>query len=357
VFGVAYLLCLDVTSAQTLTPSAETKPADQPAPPGAEKQDTAASAQMLSDRVETPLLVLLAALVVIGGAVLLYQAGRAGADPRIMRLGPSFFFWLGMGYTALLLLMATAYNLRSTGPRPMMLGGILPIAVPWFGALGAVTISLEGVFVWNSQWDRKFNYWHIGRPLFGAVLGIVAFFIFVVTVAASGTPPKFLDGDAASTSAKDFIVYYIVAFLVGYREETFRELIKRATDLILKPGSPTPSAPAVTFKVGGVEASEIRCPDVASPANSHVLVAVQNSGSVALVAPALAVTPVAPTPANTFGMASDNVTGGGDLAPGQVKTVEVTFAPAAAQRYSGALTLTATNLTSPKTIPLVGRGV
>jgi len=187
---------------------------------------------------------------VIGAAVLLYRAVQAGADPLILRLGPSFFFWLGMVYTALLLLMAVAYNLCFTDPKPMVLGGILPIAVPWFGALGAVTISLEGVFVWNSQWDRKYNYWHIGRPLFGAVLGIVAFFIFVVAVAASGTPPKFLDGDMASTAAKDAIVYYIVAFLVGYREETFRELIKRATDLILKP-APAPSVPAVTFRVGG----------------------------------------------------------------------------------------------------------
>jgi hypothetical protein len=261
-----------------------------------------------------------------------------------------------MSYTALLLLMAVAYNLRSTGPKPMMVGGILPIAVPWFGALRAVTISLEGVFVRNSQWDRKFNYWHIGRPFFGAVLGIVAFFIFVVTVAASGTPPKFLDGDVASTSAKDFIVYYIVAFLVGYREETFRELIKRATDLILKPGTPAQPAPAVTFKVGGVAALEIRCPDVAPAGNSRVSVEVENSGNAALVAPALAVSSIAPTPANTFALASDSVTGKGDLAPGQVRTVDVTFTPAAAQDYSGTLSLTATNLASPKTIALSGKG-
>lgn len=287
-----------------------------------------------------------------------YRAAHAGADPLILRLGPSFFFWLAMIYTALLLLMASAYNFSSLGSKTIMLGGILPIAVPWFGALGAVTISLEGVFLWNNQWDKKYNYWHIGRPLFGAVLGIIAFFIFVVTVTASGTSPKFLDNaGAASPSAKDLIIYYIVAFLVGYREETFRELIKRATGLILKPGMPAAAAPAVTFKVAGVTPPEIRCPDIAVGNTSSVVVEVQNSGNTALVAPAVAVTPIVPIPANTFVTANDQVSGGGDLAPGQVRTVEITFTPAAAQDFSCTLTLTATNLASPKTIRVAGRGL
>jgi len=32
------------------------------------------------------------------------------------------------------------------------------------------------------------------------------------------------------------LLYYVIAFLVGYREETFRELIKRLADVILTPG-------------------------------------------------------------------------------------------------------------------------
>jgi hypothetical protein len=297
-----------------------------------------------------------AAIIVIGGAVLLYRAANAGADPLILRLGPSFFFWLAMLYTALLLLMAVVYNLRPAEAKPTMLGGMLPIAVPWFGALGAVTISLEGIFLWNDQWDRKYNYWHIGRPLFGAVLGIVAYFIFIVTVATSGTSPKFLD-TPGTASAKDFIIYYIVAFLVGYREETFRELIKRATDLILKPGTAAPDAPAVTFRVAGATPSEIRFVDSPINGTARVVVEIQNSGNAPLVAPAVAVTPTAPTPANTFATANDHVTGGDDLAPGQLRTVEITFTPPAAQDFSGTLTVTATNLASPKTIRVAGRGV
>src|SRR5262245_8888236 len=113
----------------------------------------------------------------LGGAALLAISILSGStfflfkDPVNMQ--PSFFFSLGTIYTGLLLLMAAIYQWRvPLESKPYLLNGILPIAVPWFGALGAVTISLEGVFLWNQQWKRRFNYWHIARPLFGAVLGI-----------------------------------------------------------------------------------------------------------------------------------------------------------------------------------------
>jgi hypothetical protein len=363
VLGLAYLPNPGPTSSPSFASSTETvSPGDQPATPAVQTKDNQPStAQTYWNWVvtHTTLSALVAAaggIIVIGGAVLLYRAANAGADPFILRLGPSFFFWLAMLYTALLLLMAGVYNLRPAEAKPTMLGGMLPIAVPWFGALGAVTISLEGIFLWNNQWDRKYNYWHIGRPLFGAVLGIVAFFIFIVTVSTSGTSPQFLDHPEKS-AAKDFIIYYIVAFLVGYREETFRELIKRATDLILKPGTGAPTAPAVTFRVAGATPPEIRYADTPTNGTARVVVEVQNSGNAPLVTPAVAVTPIAPTVANTFSTVNDHVTGGGDLAPGQVRTVEITFTPPAAQDCSGTLTVTASNLDSPKTIRVVGRGV
>jgi hypothetical protein len=305
----------------------------------------------------------LAAVIVIGGGILLYWAGKGGPDPnpKIQQLGPSFFFWLAMMYTALLLLMGAIYNMSALDPKPTLVGGILPIAVPWFGALGAVTISLEGVFVWNQQWDKKHNYWHIGRPLFGAVLGIVAFFLFVVIGSAAGTPPKFLDsvpGAKDIPPLKDFIIYYVLAFLVGYREETFRELIKRATDLILKPGTPPPAAPAVTFTIGGTPQQQIQFPETAGGQTAApITVAVQNSGNVPLMAPVVTVTPGAGTPANAFGKANDQVTGAGDLAANQSRNVDVTFtAPAAAgPDFTATLSVAATNLPRPTTIQVTGR--
>ena len=303
-------------------------------------------------------LAILTVAVAVGAGFVLWNASRSPIDPMILRLGPSFFFWLDMAYISLLLLMAAAFNLWFAIPDgypPLLLGGILPIAVPWFGALGAVTISLEGVFMRNSQWDTKYNYWHIGRPVFGVVLGIVAFFLFVLIITAAGTPPKFLSaGEPAG--AKDYIVYYVVAFLVGYREETFRDLIKRATDIILRPGTSTSPAPAVIFKVAGATPLEIVLPPTAPATTSRVAVQVQNTGSAPLIAPALTVSATAPAAAATFGTANDTVTGGGDIAPGQAKTVEVTFTPQVAGNMVGTLTLTAHNLTAPKAIRISGTG-
>lgn len=337
-------------------PKAETSSAGTPtdAPTGIGK--FAANPQMW--------IALLAVVFVIGIGILLYNAGHdvAVAGSRILKLGPSFFFWLSMGYTGLLLLMAVAYNFwnwQSSTGAPYLLNGILPVAVPWFGALGAVTISLEGVFLWNDRWDVRFNYWHIGRPLFGAVLGIVAFFIFVVIMTASGgTPPKFLTTlptDAVQPQPKDFIIFYVLAFLVGYREETFRDLIKRATDLILKPGAASAPSPAVSFKdkASGAALQEVSL-NAAQNNTSTLTIEVQNTGDAPLVAPTVAVSVTPPTVAGTFGTASDQVTGGTNLAPGQARTVNVTFNPKQAGTFAGTLAVTAANLAAPATIRIKG---
>ncbi len=373
------VLCTVITMAAVVPPlivrswgqaakSDSSPPPGQVAAPGSQAGG-APMAQSLWDSVKAsprPVVLgaVIAGLAIIGACVLLYRAVRAGPNPLILRLTPSFFFWLSMTYTALLLLVAAVYILcRPESSPPKLLAGMLPVAVPWFGALGAVTISLEGVFLHNNQWDSKYNYWHIGRPLFGGVLGIVAFFLFVVIGATAGTAPKFLQGgkEALEVPFKDFIIYYVLAFLVGYREETFRELIKRATDLILKPGTPAAATPAVSFRVAGAAQQQIQCPAIsaaqAAQNPSHITVEVQNAGSAPLIGPSVTIAPVPPTPATVFAVANDHVTGGPDLAPGQTRQVDITFTPPAAGNaddFVGTLTVTATNLTAPKTIRATG---
>ena len=102
-------------------------------------------------------------------------------------------------------------------------------------ALGAVMASLYGIFGHEHDWDCAYEYWHIARPLTGATLGVIAFLIFVVVVnasTASGQPPP-PTAQAAPPAGK--LVYYLIAFVVGYREQTFQTLIKRVTDLLLSP--------------------------------------------------------------------------------------------------------------------------
>jgi hypothetical protein len=138
--------------------------------------------------------------------------GLGGSRFRVPS-GRTTIFIVEIVYLLVLALLLSVYEL-SSGVRsalPSSLGS-LPVGVPWFGAVGGTLISLTGVFKHVDNWDPRLELWHWGRPLVGAFVGSIG----------------------------------VVAFLVGYREETFRSLIKRATDLLLSPGAPKADSPAAT---------------------------------------------------------------------------------------------------------------
>lgn len=154
------------------------------------------------------------------------------------RLG--FVFWVELVYLVLLfavgLIYVTPLNTQLPFKVPGSLGPV-PVGVPWFGALGAVLISLSGVFDHRGDWNPDLRYWHFSRPLIGAALGLVSVLVFQAGILAVNSEPHPTGGMAN-------LLYYLVAFLVGYREETFRELIKRLGDVILTPGG-GPAPPVV----------------------------------------------------------------------------------------------------------------
>lgn len=149
--------------------------------------------------------------------------------------------------------------------------GPVPLGVPWFGALGAVLISLTGVFEHEHDWDASYWPWHVARPLIGVAVAVVSVLILQAGVLAVGSTPIQPAAPApapASTQSSATptapttpappaspqnpagkiptnLLYYLVAFLVGYREETFRELIKRLVDIILAPGTVKTAAPTI----------------------------------------------------------------------------------------------------------------
>lgn len=140
---------------------------------------------------------------------------------------PWWVFAMHLAYLAVLAGLAVGYanspTLRRLVHDP---AGPLPLGVPWWGALGGVTIGLTGVFRHARDWQPGFERWHVARPFLGAIVGSVGCLIFVVVLRASGTEsPARSNGGA---------VFDLVAFLVGYREEIFRELIKRATDSLFR---------------------------------------------------------------------------------------------------------------------------
>jgi hypothetical protein len=130
--------------------------------------------------------------------------------------------------------------------------GSVPLGVVWFGALGAVLISLTGIVEHAHDWDPSLALWHLSRPVVGASLAVVGVLILQAGILAAGSTPT--NPPAISKN----LLYYLVAFLVGYREETFRELIKRLVDLIFVPArartAPTIAlvAPNTAAAAGGV---------------------------------------------------------------------------------------------------------
>jgi len=174
-----------------------------------------------------------------------------------------FVVLVEVAYLVVLLLLALVYltdlhtTLHFNIPDKF---GSLPVGVLWFGALGAVMISLSGVFDHRADWDPSWNLWHFTRPLVGASLAIVSWLIFEAGILAVGSNPNPAGtgsangGTSQPGAAPKDLLYYIIAFVVGYREEIFRDLIKRVADVILTPsgGAKAPVVSALTPTSGAV---------------------------------------------------------------------------------------------------------
>jgi hypothetical protein len=150
---------------------------------------------------------------------------------------PKWLVGVDVGYVIVLGALALWWgrSSRLRGDFPWSGTGV-PVEVLWWGALGAVTVSLAATTKFRDDWDRTLNAWHLARPVLGAVLGAVSYLIFVVVIASAGA--------TRSSASAGHLTFYLVAFLVGYREETFRQLINRATDALLGPKDDSEERPS-----------------------------------------------------------------------------------------------------------------
>jgi hypothetical protein len=143
---------------------------------------------------------------------------------------PLSLFVLELSYLVVLAALFVGFTesveVREFLPRTL---GPLPTETPWFGAVGAVLAGLSAHFFHYDDWKASYNRWHISRPLLGAFEGPIGCLILVVVVRAASTK-------ATGTEAA---FYDVVAFLVGFAEKTFRDLIGKATEMILSPGGPS----------------------------------------------------------------------------------------------------------------------
>ncbi len=149
-------------------------------------------------------------------------------------------FWLEVLYLLILAVLAWAYFTPTAPPELRAPGsfGPIPSGVIWFGALGGVLISLHGVHTHRNNWEPRYWTWHLIRPFVGAAVGVVAVIIVMAGILAIGVEPS------SDVATKD-LLYFLIAFVVGYREMHFRDMIKRLGDVIFTSEDTTPTAAIV----------------------------------------------------------------------------------------------------------------
>jgi hypothetical protein len=143
---------------------------------------------------------------------------------------PPHIFVLALAYLIILISVFGIYVSWSTARAHVPASfGQLPIGIVWFGATGAVIASLYGIFVYNQKWDSSYNYWHYCRPLFGAITGSIGAAIYLIL----------LNLGSKSAIKVDDLTFYVVAFVLGFADKSFMQMLQNVTNVIIKPGSTT----------------------------------------------------------------------------------------------------------------------
>jgi hypothetical protein len=104
--------------------------------------------------------------------------------------------------------------------------GVLPVGVVWFGAVGAVISSFRGIYFFNQSWNTSYNIWHYTRPVIGAVTGSIGALMYWVLLTLGST----------STVIVRPATFYVAAFVLGFADQAFTELLQKVTNVIINPG-------------------------------------------------------------------------------------------------------------------------
>jgi hypothetical protein len=100
----------------------------------------------------------------------------------------------------------------------------LAVESMWFGSLGGVIISLKGIYDHSGgseAWDPSFNLWHLGRPVSGAIAGLMT--VVLLMAVSSG-----------KDSALSTPVVYASAFIFGTQERRFFNFLYEVARLIVQ---------------------------------------------------------------------------------------------------------------------------
>ena len=175
-------------------------------------------------------------------------APAATFTPRsaLSRLGPDGLLAILLAEFAGLVLLWVAWEWEWPGfshdhLRPVMYG-VLPLVVPYFGALGGLSNAMLSV-VWHwKDYDspyaatrnaegRTWSAWTVVQAVIGAIFGTVASLIVVLI-----TKTITLGEANQAISATGMGVLAAVSFAVGFRQQTFQKLVTKVVHVITGPG-------------------------------------------------------------------------------------------------------------------------
>jgi len=172
-------------------------------------------------------------LGLVGIAVLVLAAWRVRAMAQPWRI---IFLW-DLFVIAVLVAVAVWFVDGTIFPALIPDRYRLPVHCAWFGGLGGVVISLKGIYDHASRtapdpWNDRFNLWHVGRPISGAITGLVTFVLLLaINPNASPAPP----------------VVYAAAFVLGTQERRFFNFLYEVGRLILQvPNEPASATLGIT---------------------------------------------------------------------------------------------------------------
>ena len=129
----------------------------------------------------------------------------------------------------------------------------------WAGAIGGTTIAYWGLVKHTilMDFDDQYELWYYFKPLLGAIFGLISVIIIragFISLQTSGN----------SVDIKSQLPLYIIAFIAGFSERFFIQLIDRVTTALF--GGETPSQPATTLTPSQVKQNT----PVGTPAPSTV---------------------------------------------------------------------------------------
>jgi hypothetical protein len=254
----------------------------------------------------------------------------------VVKLGPGALLGIMTGEFLLLVLLLVGYqfNWVRLHKLPTVIGNVLPLIVPWGGALGGICIGLVGVTAHWAKWNQTadnmpsrqaltWNGWYLVRAPLGAALGTIAALIVVLFL---GTVARTNDGTVNVTPV-GAATLMVVAFVVGYKQETFRQLLERAVDVILGPGTPTPANDSFTL-----DAAKLDFGPTAVNGEERKNLGITNQGRRLLV--------IAKNQITTSGDGFAVTQLPGNLPGGDIGQIEISFRPTKPGTHSGSVTIT-----------------